>query len=242
VTHGEARNPSIIVTGAGNGIGRAVAERLLRQGARVIAVDVDTSGLTEAELPGIITVEGDARSAEVIEEACERAGVVSAVVACAGISRPGPSDTYPRSDWDEMLAINVTAVFDLMVRAARQASEGASFVAISSVTASQGFAGRAAYSASKAAIEGMVRALAVEYAPRIRVNSLSPGFIMTDIARRNIAQGFISNESIVSRTPLGRWGKPEDVAAAVSFLLSDDADWITGAAIPVDGGWLALGM
>jgi NAD(P)-dependent dehydrogenase (short-subunit alcohol dehydrogenase family) len=115
-------------------------------------------------------------------------------------------------------------------------------VAISSVTASQGFAGRAAYSASKAAIEGMVRALAVEYAPRIRVNSLSPGFIMTDIARRNIAQGFISNESIVSRTPLGRWGKPEDVAAAVSFLLSDDADWITGAAIPVDGGWLALGM
>ncbi|MEP6843176.1 MAG: SDR family NAD(P)-dependent oxidoreductase [Pseudolysinimonas sp.] len=233
---------SVIVTGAGNGIGRAVVERLLAQHTRVVAVDLDVSRLDTSTPEAMVVVEGDACDLGVIDQACIAAGGVSGVVACAGISRPGPSDSYPRADWDQVLAVNVTAVFDLMVHAARTATTGASFVAISSVTANQGFAGRAGYAASKAAIDGMMRSLAIEYAPRIRVNSIVPGFIMTDIARRNIARGFISEESIVSRTPLGRWGEPADIAAAAQFLLSPDAAWITGAAIPVDGGWAALGL
>lgn len=245
MTHAvQLKNPegSVIVTGAGNGIGRAVVERLLAQHIRVIAVDLDVSKLDTTRPDAMVAVEGDACDPDVIDRACVAAGQVSGVVACAGISRPGPSDGYPRADWDQVLAVNVTAVFDLIVRAARSATTGASFVVISSVTANQGFAGRAGYAASKAAIDGMMRSLAIEYAPRIRVNSIVPGFIMTDIARRNIAQGFISNEAIMSRTPLGRWGEPADVAAAAEFLLSSNAAWITGAAIPVDGGWMALGL
>jgi NAD(P)-dependent dehydrogenase (short-subunit alcohol dehydrogenase family) len=187
-------------------------------------------------------LEGDATDTATLELVCETAGGISGVVASAGISRPGASDGYSIEDWESTIGLNLTAVFELMRCAARTALPGASFVAISSVLGQQGFAGRAAYAASKAGIDGMVRALAIEYAPSIRVNSVAPGFIMTDIARRNIADGFISNDMILSRTPLGRWGDPIDVAAVIEFLLSDSASWVTGATIPVDGGWLARGL
>jgi NAD(P)-dependent dehydrogenase (short-subunit alcohol dehydrogenase family) len=232
---------SVVVTGAGNGIGRAVVDRIVARGGHIIAVDLDVSTLDTSN-DAVVGITGDARDPDIINAACAAAGSIAGVVACAGISRPGASASYARSDWDATLAINLTAVFDLLVAAAPRAVDGASFVTVSSVTANQGFAGRAGYSASKAGIDGMMRALAIEYAPRIRVNSVVPGFIMTDIARRNIARGFISDESIVSRTPLGRWGRPEDVASAVEFLLSTESAWITGAAIPVDGGWAALGL
>jgi NAD(P)-dependent dehydrogenase (short-subunit alcohol dehydrogenase family) len=233
---------STIVTGAARGIGRAVTSRLLADGHRVVAIDLDTSPLDVLEDSELVVVAGDARDTRVLEQACEIAGDVHGLVASAGISRPGPSVGYSGADWEAILGLNLAAVFELMRIAAPRASAGASFVAISSVTATQGFAGRAAYSASKSGVEGMVRSLAIEFAPAIRVNTVSPGFIMTDIARRNIADGIIDSPSILSRTPMARWGDPEDVANAVAFLLSDQAAWITGTTIAVDGGWLARGL
>jgi NAD(P)-dependent dehydrogenase (short-subunit alcohol dehydrogenase family) len=207
----------------------------------VLGLDRDLNGF-DREHPRLTVIEGDATDRATIEQVCESAAGITGVVASAGISRPGESDTFTTDDWQRTIDLNVTAVFELMRCAARTALPGASFVAISSVVGLQGFAGRAAYAASKAALDGMMRALAIEYAPTIRVNSVAPGFIMTDIARQNIADGFISNDLILSRTPLGRWGEPTDVAKAVEFLLSDSAAWITGATLPVDGGWLAMGL
>jgi len=187
-------------------------------------------------------VEGDVTEVCVIEEACRIAGPIAGVVASAGISRPGESDQYPTEQWNSILAVNLTAVFELMRIAARTAIDGASFVAISSVTSMQGFAGRAAYSASKAGVDGLVRALAVEYAPKVRVNAVAPGFVMTDIARANIASGVIDDGLILDRTPMGRWGTPADIAKAIGFLLSDASNWVTGTSIAVDGGWLSFGL
>lgn len=232
---------TVIVTGAARGIGRSAVEHVLASGRSVVAVDLDLSPF-ESGVPNVTLIEGDVTDVRIIEHACAEAGQISGVVASAGISRPGVSDDYRSSDWDSTVAINLTAVFDLMRCAARNAALGASFVAISSVLGSQGFSGRAAYSASKAGIDGLVRSLAIEYAPRIRVNSIVPGFIMTDIARRNIAAGFIDDELIMSRTPLGRWGEPNDVAEAIGFLLGERSSWITGVTLPVDGGWLAQGL
>lgn len=233
---------TIIVTGAARGIGRSATELLLSTGESVVGVDIDTSPLLPIQSSRFIAFEGDATDLTTIAEFCAAAGAISDVVASAGRSRPGPSATYPQKTWQAVIDINLTAVFNLMRVAAASAVDGASFVAISSVTAFQGFAGRAGYAATKAGVDAMVRSLAVEYAPKIRVNSIAPGFILTDIARRNLEEGHISEEAILERTPLARWGRPSDVAAAIQFLLSSNSSWITGATIPVDGGWLAMGL
>lgn len=232
---------STIVTGASHGIGRATVVELLSRGQAVVAVDLDVSTLAEGT--NLLTIiEGDATDANVIDAACLAAGSIQGVVACAGISRVSASVDFSRAEWDKVLAINLTAVFDLMRRASESAAENASFVAVSSIMAVQGFAGRAAYSASKSAINGLVRSMSTELAPRIRVNSVAPGFVMTDIARMNIAKGNIEDRTILDRTPMGRWGEPEDIASSICFLLGRDSSWITGTTLVVDGGWLALGF
>jgi len=233
---------TVVVTGGARGIGLGVVDLLLEQGDRVVVVDVNVEPLLGRESDQLALVEGDVTEVRVIEEACRLAGPITGVVASAGISRPGPSDDYPTEQWNAILALNLTAVFELMRIAARTATDGASFVAISSVTGMQGFAGRAAYSASKAGVDGLVRALAAEYAPKVRVNAVVPGFVMTDIARANIASGVIDDELVLDRTPMGRWGTPSDIAKAIGFLLGDESSWVTGASIPVDGGWLSFGL
>jgi NAD(P)-dependent dehydrogenase (short-subunit alcohol dehydrogenase family) len=232
---------TVLITGGARGIGRMTAELLLEAGRSVIVLDRDISALAELrERDGLTAVEGDATNVDLLQSVCLDAGLTG-VVASAGISRPGPSLNYPVQDWNEIIAVNLTAVFDTMRVAAESAQPGASFVAISSVTAHQGFAGRAAYAASKAGVEAVVRTLAVELAPRIRVNAVAPGFIMTDIARENISRGVIDSAQIRARTPLGRWGQPIDVARSIRFLLDDESSWVTGSTITVDGGWLSYG-
>ena len=232
---------SVIVTGAAQGIGRRTAELLADAGESVVAVDRNAEALAELG-PAFRIVVGDVTGVSTIERACEAAIEVTGLVACAGISRPGPSATYSVEDWSEIVDVNLSAVFTAMRTAAEHAVDGASFVAISSISGIQGFAGRAAYSASKAGVDGLIRTLAVEYAPRLRVNAVAPGYIMTDLVRRNLAAGAIVEETILSRTPLGRWGTPDDIGQAIRFLLSPMSSFITGITLPVDGGWTSYGL
>jgi len=232
---------SVIVTGAAQGIGRRTAELLIKAGETVVAVDRNEALL--AEIGGSVrVVVGDVTDSTTIERACDAAIDVTGLVACAGISRPGPSATYSAEDWSEIIEVNLAAVFLAIRGAAAHAVDGASLVAISSISGIQGFAGRAAYSASKAGVDGLVRTLAVEYAPRLRVNAVAPGYIMTDLVRRNLAVGAISEQMVLSRTPLARWGTPDDVGQAVQFLLSPMSSFITGITLPVDGGWTSFGL
>ena len=225
------------------GIGRATVELLVSRGTSVVVVDRNTEALEDFPVHSLLElVPGDATDEETLEKACAVAGDVSGLVVCAGISRPGPSDTYPLDQWQSIIDVNLTATFLAVRTAARVATTGASFVAISSISGMQGFSGRAAYSASKAGVDGLVRTLAVEYSPRLRVNAVAPGYVMTDLVRNNLRTGAISEASILQRTPLARWGQPADVAQAVAFLLSDDSSWITGITLPVDGGWTAYGL
>jgi NAD(P)-dependent dehydrogenase (short-subunit alcohol dehydrogenase family) len=235
---------SAVVTGGSNGIGAAVVTRLIEAGVAVVQVDL--AAPTDASVAAQ-HVQGSAGDADVIERAvgiasdlADRFGIF---VACAGVSRPGPSDTYPTADWQAMLDLNLSAVFHGARIAARAMQGGGSIVAVASVHAHLGFGGRAAYSASKAGVVGLVRSLAVEWAPRdIRVNSVSPGYTATELVARNIATGALDESQLLARIPAHRLGTPEEIAEAVWFLGSSASSYVTGTDMLVDGGLAAYGL
>jgi NAD(P)-dependent dehydrogenase (short-subunit alcohol dehydrogenase family) len=164
-------------------------------------------------------------------------------VVVTGATAPGSSVDYPLAEWDRVMGVHATGAFLGARTAARHMPDGGSVVMISSVNARFGFAERAAYCAAKAAIEGMVRALAVEWAARgVRVNAVAPGTIETQLQADMMRSGYASAELFLSRVPMGRFGRPEEIADAVHFLSSDRASYITGVTLPVDGGWQAFGL
>lgn len=221
----------IVVTGAGSGIGRATAARLRRDGAQVFGVD--RAG--EAEL--LVDVTECDSSERIIATAVAAIGAVDGVVACAGISRAEPLEEHDDDLWDQTIAVNVTAVFRL-IRAAiphLRASGRGRIVTIGSVMASFGAPGLVAYSASKHAVLGMTRAIAAELGPDgITVNCVQPGAIETPMTAAAFAnsefEGFWRNKAA-----LGRLGQPEDIADVIAFLVSDDARFVSGHGIFVDG-------
>jgi 3-oxoacyl-[acyl-carrier protein] reductase len=234
-----------IVTGASRGIGRAIAERLSDQGATVVAA---ARGDHACEMVDQLTARGrtaeavslDVTDSTAVEQlpaaVIERHGRLDILVANAGIARDQLLMRMKRDDWDAVLATNLTATFVLAKAAIRPmlTQRGGRIIAVSSVVGQTGNAGQTNYAASKAGLIGFVKALAREVASRsITVNVVAPGLIDTDMTRAIAGK---AQADWASQIPLGRLGTVDDVAAAACFLASDEASYITGHVLAVNGG------
>jgi 3-oxoacyl-[acyl-carrier protein] reductase len=233
------------VTGASRGIGRAIAERLAAGGATVVCV---ARGTNAAATAAAITAAGgkaEAFSADVTDAAAvdalvksvvEQHGKLDILISNAGITRDQLMLRLKRADWDEVIATNLTASFTLCQAAIKPMIRQRSgrIVAIGSVVGQMGNAGQANYAASKAGLIGFCKALAREVASRnVTVNVVAPGFVETDMTK-GIADATKAQWS--EQIPLGRIGTPAEIAAAVGFLASDEASYITGQVLAVNGG------
>jgi len=238
-------NKVALVTGASRGIGRAIAARLAAQGAIVVcAARGDNARATASEISAAggkaeaiaLDVTDDGALANAPSEIVEKHGRLDVVVSNAGITRDQLLMRMKRDDWDAVIATNLTATFTLAQAAIRPMlkQRGGRIIAIGSVVGEIGNAGQVNYAASKAGLIGLAKALAREVASRgITVNVITPGMIDTDMTRA------ISEKAQVdwaSQIPLGRLGTPDDVAAAACYLASDEAAYITGHVLAVNGG------
>ena len=234
-----------IVTGASRGIGRAIAEELARRGAHVVAtarganaqavVETIQAAGGKAELASSEMTEPNSLI-ELVSGTVERHGKLDVLVSNAGITRDQLLLRMKRTDWDDVIATNLSAAFVLCQAALKPMIRQRSgrIVAISSVVGQVGNAGQANYAASKAGLIGFCKSLAREVASRnVTVNVVAPGLIETDMTRALAAD---AQKDWAAQIPLGRPGTPADVAAAVCFLASDDASYITGQVLHVNGG------
>jgi 3-oxoacyl-[acyl-carrier protein] reductase len=235
-----------LVTGASRGIGKAILEQLARAGACVVGTATSEAGAATiqehvAALGGrgggaVLDVRDAARAEALVDEVARDHGAVSILVNNAGITRDTLAMRMRDEQWAEVIDANLSGAFRLaraVMRAMMKARRGR-IINISSVVGSTGNAGQANYAAAKAGLEGMTRALARELGGRgITVNCVAPGFIDTDMTR---ALSEAQSQALLAQIPLGRLGQASEVAAAVTFLASAGAGYITGATIHVNGG------
>lgn len=241
-----------LVTGAASGIGQATAVRFAAEGARVACLDTNEAGLArvaadvgEAVLPLPCDVAREEEVERAVTTAVERYGGLDVIVANAGIEHPGDArvDRLELAVWQRTLEVNLTGVFLTCKHGVRAllASGGGSLICTASPTSLYGLApGQDAYSASKAGVLGLARVMANEFAKEgIRVNAVVPGFTLTGLADRVVANEAWFRET-VETIPLGRPGEPDEVAAIMVFLASDEASYATGGIFVVDGGVTAV--
>jgi 3-oxoacyl-[acyl-carrier protein] reductase len=238
------QNQVALVTGASRGIGKAIALELARQGAKVVGTattDAGAEAITAylAEFGGkgmVLNVTDAAQCGAIIDDVSKNVGAISILVNNAGITQDNLAMRMKDEEWDSVIATNLTAVGRLsraVLRGMMKAKQGR-IINITSVVASSGNPGQMNYAAAKAGVEGMARALAREIGSRnITVNSVAPGFIDTDMTK---ALGESQHEALLGQIPLGRLGKPEDIAHAVAFLAGPQAAYITGTTLHVNGG------
>jgi 3-oxoacyl-[acyl-carrier protein] reductase len=234
-----------VVTGAGRGIGLAIARRLRDDGWRVEVCDLDPGEARDE--PGLTFWELDVTDpvavADVFAAIDREAGGIDALVNNAGITRRAPIERLSWEDWRAVIDVDLHGVF-LCLQAAGRAmlarGAGGAVVNIASIAAERGQPGRAPYGAAKAAVVGLTRTAAVEWAARgIRVNAVGPGYVDTGVFRSGVASGQLDAAEILSRIPMGRVGPPADIAAAVAWLVSPESGYVTGQVLYVDGGFLA---
>lgn len=240
------QNQIALITGASRGIGRAIALELGRQGATIVGTATTGEGsgaishyLKEAEINGegmILNVNDAAQIESVLKAVREKFGDVAILVNNAGITRDNLLVRMKDEEWDDIMETDLKSVFRLSRSALRPMMKAryGRIINISSVVGSTGNLGQANYAAAKAGIFGFSKSLAREVGSRnITVNCIAPGFIETDMTRSLTGQ---QQQSLIQHVPLGRLGRPEEVASVVAFIASPAAGYITGATIHVNGG------
>ena len=237
------------VTGANTGIGRGIAEALAAAGADIAAIGRSDPAETLAAVQALgrraVWVEADLGAkpdnAAIVKQVVDELGGLHILVNNAGIIRRNNSIDFTEADWDAVIDVNLKSVFFLSQAAARHMipNGGGKIINIASMLSFQGGIRTASYTASKSGLAGVTKLLANEWAARgINVNAIAPGYFETNntTALRADEQ---RNRDIVGRIPAGRWGAPADLGGAAIFLASAASDYVHGAVIPVDGGWLA---
>ncbi|WP_154096266.1 SDR family NAD(P)-dependent oxidoreductase [Microbacterium testaceum] len=235
-----------LVTGGSSGVGLTFARRWIAQGGRVAIMDINEEALARAAedlgkeiVTARANVGADDEVRSAVDAAAHALGGIDVVINCAGIARPAAAAEVADEDWTRLVDIHLGGTMRV-TRAAfpyLRASDHAAVVNISSVAASAGMPGRSSYCAAKAGIEGLTRALAVEWAPDgIRVNAVAPGYIDSPMTAGLVERGELNLSPIINRIPMGRLADPAEISAAIAFLSSPNASYITGQTIYVDGG------
>ena len=239
-----------VVTGASRGLGQAIAVGLAEAGASVAGVarseQTATAGAVEKVGRRFLAVGADLADREsretVIEETLAEFGRIDILVNAAGITHREPAVEFPLREWDRILEVNLTAVFELCQLAARRMltqGSGGKIVNVASLGSFQGGMYIPAYIAAKSGLAGLTRALSNEWGKLgINVNAIAPGYFRTDMTAP-LAADPVRAPEILSRIPVGRWGEPREIAGAAVFLASGASTYCHGTILVVDGGWLA---